>query len=105
MVQVSVHPWQNLNQIDKICDVMSWASGSKQSLNLQCLSKHISKLFKTSKAKSQANDWHLQKTVPFFQLNCIALGIYFAKTLPHLPHCSDGIDNVAIFQAKSMILT
>ena len=32
---------------------MSWASGSKQSLNVQCLSKHIRKSFKTLKAKSK----------------------------------------------------
>ena len=31
---------------------MSWASGSKQSLNIQCLSKYISKSFKALEAES-----------------------------------------------------
>ena len=33
---------------------MSWASGSKQSLNIQCLSKHVSKSFKTLNAESES---------------------------------------------------
>ena len=31
---------------------MSWASGSKQSWNIQCLSKYEPKSFKTSEAES-----------------------------------------------------
>ena len=31
---------------------MSWASGSKQSLNIQCLSKYVPKSYKTSEAES-----------------------------------------------------
>ena len=32
---------------------MPWTSGSKQSVNIQCLSKYVSKSFKTLKAESK----------------------------------------------------
>ena len=32
---------------------MPWASGSKQSLNIQCLSEYVPKSFKTLKAESK----------------------------------------------------
>ena len=38
-------------KIDKICDVMSWTSGSKQFLNTVCLGKYLSKSFETLKAE------------------------------------------------------
>ena len=31
---------------------MQWASSSKQSLNIQCLSKYVPELYKTSEAES-----------------------------------------------------
>ena len=39
-------------KIDKICDVMCWTSDSKQSLNILCLGKYLSKSLETSKAET-----------------------------------------------------
>ena len=44
MVQVTVQSWIKSIKIDKI--------GSKQSLNMKCLSKYLSKSFKTLEAET-----------------------------------------------------
>ena len=44
--------WMKSIKIDKICDVMWWTSDSKQSLNILCLGKYLSKSFETLKAET-----------------------------------------------------
>ena len=43
--------WIKSIKIDKICDVMWWTSDSKQSINILCLSKYLSKSFETLKKR------------------------------------------------------
>ena len=43
--------WIKSIKIDKICDVMWWTCDSKQSLNILCLGKYLSKSFETLKAE------------------------------------------------------
>ena len=44
--------WIKSIKIDKICDVMWCTSDSKQSLNILCLGKYLSKSFETLKAET-----------------------------------------------------
>ena len=47
MAQVAVRSWVKSIKIDKICDVISLTSSSKQSLNILFLSKYFFKSFET----------------------------------------------------------
>ena len=45
--------WIKSINIDKICDAMWWTSDSKQSLNILCLGKYLSKSFETLEAETR----------------------------------------------------
>ena len=47
MVQVTARSWVKSIKIDKISDVISWTSSSKQSLNMLFLDKYFFKSFET----------------------------------------------------------
>ena len=53
MVQATVQSWIKSIKIDKICDVMSWTSDSKQSLNTLCVCKYLSESFETLEAETK----------------------------------------------------
>ena len=52
MVQVTAWSWVKSIKIDKICDVISWTSSSKQSLNMLFYSKYFFKLFERLAAET-----------------------------------------------------
>ena len=52
MVQVTARSWVKSIKIDKISDVISWTSSSKQSLNMLFLSKYFFKSFETLVTKT-----------------------------------------------------
>ena len=53
MVQEIAWSWAKSIKIDKICDVMSWRSGSKKSLNLLYHNKLLSKSFETLETETE----------------------------------------------------
>ena len=52
MVQMTAQSWVKSLKIDKIDGVMSWTSGSKQSSNLPCHGKYLSKSSETLETES-----------------------------------------------------
>ena len=52
MIQVTAWSWLKSIKIDKICDVISWTSSSKQSLNMLFLGKYFFKSFESLVAET-----------------------------------------------------